>query len=451
MRSINFFRASVRKYFSSSKDPNIQQDGSSLIGQLKRLVYSKSRSQSETERILGLVTSYRAQLSFNECIEAVYLLSRLTREQGGALSAPEVNKILIKIQEQMGDASRTDLIRLIQVCSLVLNRNKASAGDSASQKVQTLVDEIVDYSISKIKGRLCDIPTSSLTQVISSLARQYRPSVDGLIQEIGMETAKRIRKCVDPKGEYSIVRFPLRSDLHRATPYSLLAYGQIGIECPPELVEASLDLFQNSKDEIPYNFLTLYVYALSLGKSSPISEDPRFNGLLDYMTEVSSCNQKRMDLTLHDVCRLCLGSRGTIQFDKFVACLGEMIVTRSSDEFTVHVLKDLGSLIKDLPESNKRGIARIFKELDRVSYQLPAPYAVDILENLVSSQKRISSYFPRFISRQITKNLKRMGPLHLQRTIAILNALKISDDDVRLKAINEATDQLSRKFHHSLD
>ena len=425
MRSINFFGNAIRKYYTSSADPNLRVGGSGVLPALKSMLYSGRHPKfifSELSKPTRLSCS---NLSLTESIEALYFISRINREYGGISQPATVSALFGRIYRQIGGGSRSDLIRCLQVCSLAANRNKIKQGDVAYIEMRDVRDELADRCIGGLSGKLSDLPCSSLSLLISAISRQYRPSFASLLEEVGKEICFRIQSSLTVDCTSSISAFRFRSDLERLIPYYLLANLQIGLQCKPDLISSSLDLFEKFKHEIPYNYLTLYIYAIPCGFDEQIRE------LLQYMLQVSED-----DLTLMDFCRLCLRSQSSSSHEFFLTKLSAVIRSRPSSEFTIHFLKEVVCCIVRLDEGVKE---RYYQELIACE-ALPAPYAIDILQGISRDQ---GADHGQYVSRQVMKKINRMNEDDLQELIRHLENTRLRVNvAVRNRALSAARTRL---------
>jgi hypothetical protein len=427
-----FFRFRVRNYFTSATDPNIRFDGNVKIARMKPKLYHAAK----TYPIPDLQASAKASKepknsgsSIQVCLEELYLSAKISRLEGGIKDAQGSIESIRRISDNIEDLTRREMIRCLQVCSLLVNRNKLAVRQIEVVELEDVRKDLVQSCIRRLSGRLSDIPTSILSTMTSSIARQFETSFQGIMDEINSEILLRIRSSLsrDPS---SLSGFRTSADLSRMVPYLLLAHSEIGKECPPSLVDASLDFFNVKLADIPYEALSLYVFALP-NCSSLAPSETRLENLLDILLEKAQNDATKDDISLTDICRLCLGARKAMsrRAVRGYEILAKGMQERPSSEFTIHVMKDISGLLDETALSSREVRRVYFRELDRLRREIPPGYIANIFENLFRLKTLRKTDLLRFSKRFVAPNLRRMGEKNSRKCKDIRNSLAREESD----------------------
>ena len=422
MRQFFNFRPCVRLYHTSASDPNIKVAESGVIAQLKEALYRRKQCTPDLCRFEQILEHNRSKMTLGETVEAGYLLSRLTRQKGGIIDSCITRRLLDQIMRSASSLSRSEALRCIQLCSLLVNRNKVTSGSHKHSSVVNVRDEVVEACIEHIRGKLDDLPPTSLSILASALARQYRNSFDGLFKEISDEVAHRIDPLLSHRID-SVTHLRIRLDLYRSVPYLLLALSQTGQNGSPRLCEKALELFTLHRLEIPYEFISLFLYAF------PRSQDnSKLEGLFEYVSALPVG-----DLSLTDHCIICLGAR-RLSSNLFRLVSREFkcdLLNRKTSEFNIHVLRDLSAILCD-PEFSRKNIrSRYFVEINKKSSELPAGYIVDIFDNILKWKDVPLNSVDRFVDRLVIPSLRRMGENDIRRTLTLSEKIGHLNERIR--------------------
>ena len=298
--------------------------------------------------------------------------------------------------------SRQDTIRLIQVCSTLGNRNKAQAGDGTTQEIIALRDALIERSLASLSGRIEDLPSASLSLLISSLARQYKPSFEKFFHELAEEVSKRADQA-STSSDFSHPSSILRlDDLERLVSYVYLAFAQASVETPTNLNDSCLKFMTCHTDKIQYAHICQFIEAFPACARDAYKND-QFLALMDYMRKTVSSVESRGNLQLIDFVRLVKGFPSENLFRDFLIKEG---MKRDRKEFTIHAIRDISGILSKMEKIDRDFELIFFKNLTR---ELPPKYLVDILCNLDSAPSVRGDLIEKFVKDLVRPNFKRIS------------------------------------------
>ena len=410
MRADNYFRRSLRGYFTAAKDPNIRHGGSGIIVSLKRILYGRNLTLPDVSHAESLILNQYKHISYSELLESTYLLSRITREFGGIIQ-PRVAEILLERCERgLEELSRQDLIRLVQICSIMINRNKLADGDVASSTLVPLRSRLVQQCLSSLQDRYEDMSAASVSLLISSLARMYEPELNDSFHDLGVEVARRLNLCSgsDISRPASLL---VLSDVDKLMSYTCLAFAQAELRTPKEFNDSCLRFVNNCKDHIPYSGLCQFISAFPRCIPPSSMSHPTLQDVLRYMERIAISADTRADLTLMDMIRLIHGASLLSEdaHKRLVNLLLSETIQRPSREFTIHVLRDLAILLGNSKGVDDAVAQRFNAELILHAREIPSQYIMQILESLMANRLLTCRVLESYLNKVVLPNMRRIA------------------------------------------
>jgi len=329
------------------------------------LTYGKDADALLNLKYEGSIPTDLNRLSNKSLSEAVYYLTKMNRKAGFVSDPNTTQSVLSRIAKAIPQMDREDLIRILQVCSLSINRNKLDSGCNSTMKLAGLRDRVVQDIIVVLEARCVDIPTTSISVAFSSCARMYKPSVKPLMDELTRIITARVRKNLkSPEGPLTYMH---RSDLHRTIPFIFLGYHQNSLPFPSELVDESVPLFLNFTNEIPYKHLSQYMMLMG--------SDDRLKPIRDYFLDRMANAPE--DMTVMDLCRFTCNH---IPPDIWWSAIS---TKRDLEDWDIHSLLELSRILR----SSSTGIPKILEDHYRkaswnLRFLIPQKYFEEIFRNI---------------------------------------------------------------------
>ncbi len=373
-----------------------------MVSQLKGILYSRKTESTSLRKVESHILREYKESDFSQLLETAYLIARITREKGGILDSDCGLALLGRLNDLSYRASRQDTIRLIQVCSTLGNRNKAQAGDGTTQEIIVLRDALIDRSFASLSGRLEDLPSASLSLLISSLARQYKPLFEKFFHEVADEVSRRAEQGATSSAfthPSSILRL---GDLERLVSYVYLAFAQASVETPSSLNDSCLNFLTCHTDKIQYAHICQFIEAFR-SCTRDASRNDRFLLLIDYMRKAVSSHESRENLQLMDFVRLV---KGFPSEDLFRDALIQEAKKRDREEFTIHALRDMAGILSKMEKIDRNFELIFFNNLTR---ELPPKYLVDILCTLDAAPMVRRDLIAKFVKNLVRPNLQRIS------------------------------------------
>ena len=357
----------------------------------------------------------------SDLLVSAQAISRLRRERGGIVDPRLSFPILQRLDELVDTFDRTDVIQLIQFMSLSVNRRKVLVGDSSAVAIQGMCDNIISKCCQRLHRKLEDLPISSLSGLVSSVSRRRTVVTDGFFREVSFTVTSHIDRCVFTKE--SPASAIIREDLQRALPYIWIAFKQIQFEPEPRFIDSSLKLFSLFLDKVPFTYLTLFVEGLAGNPNKDILTDSRFRNILDYCEESLSASPE--DFLIADMCRLFNSQLGIRSLDMSIMTLLEgSASTRSSSEWTVHVLVEVTEILSRSNLSECRELCNRFEiEYRKQSAAIPPTYSSQIFRSLLTSD--LNADVKELAKSLVNKHMKRLIPTELLPIIESVGSLKL--------------------------
>lgn len=417
----NFDDRIIRRfYFSATKDVNIRHDQSKLISDLKTVIFNTRHATHSLESIEKSFLNRVKRAEGSELLVSAQALSRLRRESGGIVDPRLSFPILQRLDELVDTFDRTDVIQLIQFMSLSVNRRKVLLGDSSAATIDAMCENIVSKCCQRLHRKLEDLPISSLSVLVSSLSRRRTVVTDGFFQEVSLTVMSHMDLCVSRKETPASAI--IREDLQRALPYIWIAFKQIQFEPEPSFTDSSLKLFSLFLDKVPFTYLTLFVEGLAGNPNKDILVDSRFRNILDYCEESLSASPD--DFLIADTCRLFNSQLGIRSLDMRIMTLLEgSATTRSSAEWTVHVLVEVAEILSRSNLSECRQLCNRFEsEFRKQSAAIPPTYSSQIFRSLLASD--LNPEVKELAKSLVNKHMKRLTPTELFPIIESVDSLE---------------------------
>lgn len=361
-----------------------------MVSELKRALFAGTGDQNQLFKCTNLFRRDLKSLDTSELLDATYYLTRITRGRGGIVD-PELGYAIIgRLMAAIPLLSRQECIRLVQVCSLLVSRNKVD-----QPHVKSLLqkrDKVVVECLRRISGKLEDLPVSMLSVLISAVARQHCASIDPFIADFSDCVSVRIEACLADSHEPP-KNASTRLDLERLVPFVFLAFEQMDIVPSSRLSEASLNLYSRFASEIPFSHMSQLVLAFP---KEAFESDPRWDSITSYCRE--AVEKSPADFTLIDLCRLVNGLRS----DKIANILYATAPNRPSKEWSIHALKESSLVFQKFKMQNKFG-HRFLREMKMKASEIPSSYLIAILRNTHSCSVKISIGASTLLSKRISK------------------------------------------------
>jgi hypothetical protein len=292
-------------------------------------------------------------------------MTKLNRKAGYIADPRMSTELLERLQKSVDHFERDDLIKILQVCSLSINRNKIESGCTLSSELVTIRDRLVGSIIDRIQSRIEDIPTTSISVAMSSVARMYNPSMKPFMDEMSQILAERVSRTLSLPPE-SAKAYIQRSDLHRAIPFVFLAYNQNSVEFPTRLVDVSIPLFVEFRIEIPYKHLSQYMLMMR--------RDEGMGLLADYAIERIQAAPD--DMTVMDLCRFA-------QSVDRVPMIIDIIARKNNPrDWDIHGLLELSRILKCSDTINKKIWNKYSRKIFDLKNSIPPDYLAEIYRNL---------------------------------------------------------------------
>lgn len=409
-----------RFYFSATKDVNIRYDQSKLISDLKTAIFSSRHATQTLESIEKRFLNRTQKAHSSELLVSAQSLSRLRRQRGGIVDPRLSLPILKRLDELVDTFDRTDVIQLIQLMSLSVNRRKVLLGDCSAASIDAMCENIVSKCCQRLHRKLEDLPISSLSVLVSSVSRRRSVVTEGFFREVSLAVTSHIDLCITRKETPASAI--IREDLQRALPYIWIAFKQIQYEPEPHFSDSSLKLFSLFLEKVPFTYLTLFVEGLAGNPNKEILIDFRFRNILDYCEESLSASPD--DFLIADMCRLFSSQLGIRSLDMSIMTLLEgSVSTRSSSEWTVHVLVEIAEILSRSNLSECRQLCiRFESEFRKQSATIPPSYSSQIFRYLLASD--LNAEVKEFAKSLVMKHMKRLTPTELIPIIQSVDSLE---------------------------
>lgn len=435
---------SIRFYFASARDLNIRHTSNRLISDLKRVIYDPSFNSGSKGDLENRVLQCLGKAEPSEILAAAASISRINRRGGGIMDARVSVPILERLCRTVQVFDRGDLIQLIQICSLSVNRRKVLLQDSGAASVERITCKLIRLCCIELNGRLEDLPVSSLSVLVSALSRRFIAGVEGCFEDAVLTVSKHIEACLNrPDTPASAI---IREDLQRVVPFVLLACGQNHVQARMELLESSLALFSKYLNEASFTSLSMLIEGISGSPDSLFCEDSRFKRVLSHCGNCIEISPE--DFTIADMCRMLVKVKREESFmNTVLRHLEYAAASRSTSEWSLHVIVEVAEILSiTSPTSTTHLRDRFGREFACKAPDLPPMYACRIFCALLKSS--VDESIKVRSTSLVIENMKKLTPDSLHQLLDGISATGTSEK-VHLQHVYMSACKQLRRFRNS--
>jgi hypothetical protein len=349
---------------------------------MKSLLYVQAGEVFPQSSLNKISSSTHSIESGDDLIDISYIATKLHRRMGYIIGAKEALQILKRFEYRIDRFSRKDCVKLLQICSLSINRSMDSSQGELSRELIRLRCSIVTEIIKKLESRCEHFSTNEIGVVISALSRMFEHHMTSFIFTLCDILKARTVHIIETPDVNTPSIFLSRSELHRVIPFALLGLQQNGLPLPESFVRASIELFSIPYlSEVPYQHLSLYVFVVSG------SRFPESRSIIEYALDRIADSAD--DMTVLDVARI--GS-GAITFDKSLATRVakhvNFAIPRKKAESDIHGVLALVRCVSECEKPIPRRLAHKMAEIiHKVRRSLPKDYLMEIEDRVFGMNK----------------------------------------------------------------
>ena len=319
------------------------------------------------------------KVTIAESIDAAYFATQNHRRNGRIIEPNSILSQLDSQTESVSRLSRSDLIKLLHVCSLSVNRKKADAGDPGTLKVLEVRRILVGRILDRLSGRCDHLPTSEVGSIMSALSRMYDSTMDEFMFSLCDILASRCNMVLRATDPHSPSVWLARSELQRAIPFCLFALSQNRLDVPKTVLDMSVEIFSLPYiKEVPYMHLSIYLWVVS-----PLSGDS-FQAILEYA--VARLGDSSDDMTVLDMVRTGYGivKQDSLATSRINTLIQDKIVCKNLPyEWDMHGLIELVRFLRNCNEPVSYECSqKISNVVGRLRKILPKEYLAEIVAGL---------------------------------------------------------------------